>query len=114
MKIRNGKYVLNTDTAIEFDCGSTGRLGHYSTQGDRVGYVCKHKDGAISVAEVGSGYYPSPSGSGYDWERNGKTICTYNLPNSDFDANDNYVGFDEIPKAAIIALCDAGILESIE
>lgn len=114
MKIRNGKYVLNTDTAIEFDCGSTGRLGHYTTQGDRQGYVCKHRDGAISVAEVGSGYYPSSTGSGMDWERNGSTICTYNLPGSDFDKNDNYVAFDAIPKAAIEALCEEGLIESIE
>lgn len=101
MKIRNGKYVLNTDTALTFDCGSTGRLGHYTTQGDRVGYVCKHKDGAISVAEVGSGYYPSKSGSGMDWSNSGHTINTYQDQ-------------DEIPRAAIEALCEAGILDTIE
>jgi len=103
MKIRNGKYVLNTDTAIEFDCGSTGRLGHYTTQGDRDGYVCKHRDGSISVAEVGSGYFASASGSGYDWSRNGKRISTYSVDE-----------IDMVPNAAIEALCESGILETIE
>ena len=100
MKIRNGKYLLNTDTAVKFDCGSTGRLGHYSTQGDRQGYVCKHRDGAFSVATVGSGYYPCPTG-GMDWERRGVSIETY-------------ADSDDLSPAVVEALCEAGLLESIE
>jgi hypothetical protein len=45
----------------------TGRQGHYSEQGNRTVYEFTHKNGAISEIVSGSGYWPSKTGSGYDW-----------------------------------------------
>jgi hypothetical protein len=48
------------------DDGSTGRLGHYSTQGDRERLARRTRDGLILVLTIGTGYYGAVTG-GWDW-----------------------------------------------
>lgn len=78
MIYRYGRYSINTESkhTQEFDAGSTGRIGHYSTQGNRYGYCTLHRDGSVTAVEVGSGYAPCKSG-GYDWEDNHAYVTHY-------------------------------------
>lgn len=50
----------------------TGPLGHFLTQGDRKLYASprRTKTGRHRFVLLGSGYYPSGTGSGWKWEKN--------------------------------------------